>query len=53
MVSDMSGLKLPTWDKVISREYVPWQRKHIVIDTACCNVSDKVNGLLEFRANQV
>ena len=33
-VSDICGLKLPTWDEVISREYEAWQRKHIVIDTA-------------------
>jgi predicted kinase len=47
-VSDISGLKLPTWDEVISREYEAWQRKHIVIDTACRTVSDSLNELLEF-----
>jgi predicted kinase len=46
-VSDISGLKLPSWDEVISREYEPWQRKHIVIDTACRTVSDNVNQLLQ------
>jgi len=46
-VSDIPGLKLPTWDEVISREYEPWQRKHIVIDTARHTVSDSVNQLLQ------
>jgi predicted kinase len=46
-VSDISGLKLPTWDEVISREYEPSQRKHIVIDTARRTVSDSVNELLQ------
>ena len=45
-VSDISGLKLPSWGEVISREYEPWQREHIVIDTARHTVSDNVNELL-------
>ena len=45
-VSDISGLKLPTWDEVISREYEPWQREHIVIDTAYRTVTENVNELL-------
>jgi predicted kinase len=46
-VSDIFGLKLPSWDEVISREYEPWQREHIVIDTARHTVSDNVNELLQ------
>lgn len=46
-VSDISGLKLPTWDEVASREYEPWQRKHVVIDTAHRSVGDNVNELLK------
>jgi hypothetical protein len=46
-VSDIPGLKPPSWDEVISREYEPWQRKHIVIDTAHRTVSDNVNELLQ------
>jgi len=45
-VSDISGLTLPSWDEVISREYEPWQREHIVIDTARRIVSDNVSELL-------
>jgi len=32
--SDVPGLRLPTWDEVIFREYHPWDREHLVIDTA-------------------
>jgi predicted kinase len=32
--SDISGLKLPTWDEVVNREYEPWDREHLVLDTA-------------------
>jgi predicted kinase len=46
-LSDISGLKLPSWDEVVAREYEPWLRKHIVIDTARRTVRDNVNELLE------
>ena len=32
--SDISGLKLPTWEEVMSREYERWEGEHIAIDTA-------------------
>ncbi|RXT46655.1 kinase [Bradyrhizobium betae] len=31
---DIDGLKLPTWDDVVSRAYEPWDREHLVLDTA-------------------
>ena len=34
------GLKLPTWEEVLAREYQPWNRDHIVIDTAHKAVTD-------------
>ncbi len=45
-MSDISGLKLPTWDEVISWEYEPSQRKHIVIDMEYRTVIENVNELL-------
>jgi predicted kinase len=45
--ADIPGLKLPTWEKVISREYEPWERKHIVIDTAGRSVAESVEELRE------
>jgi predicted kinase len=31
---DVEGLKLPTWEEVVARDYEPWNRDRIVIDTA-------------------
>ena len=43
--SDIAGLKLPTWQKVVTREYEPWAREHIVIDTAGRGVAESVEEL--------
>src|SRR5687767_14520822 len=32
--TDISGLELPTGRDVVEREYEPWDRDHLVIDTA-------------------
>jgi predicted kinase len=32
--SDIAGLIVPTWEKVVSREYEPWRESRIVVDTA-------------------
>jgi predicted kinase len=32
--SDVDGLLKPTWAAVIEREYEPWNRRHIVLDSA-------------------
>jgi predicted kinase len=31
---DIPGLTLPTWSQVVDRDYEPWDRDHLVIDTA-------------------
>lgn len=31
---DVPGLRLPTWPEVIERDYRPWDRERVVIDTA-------------------
>jgi hypothetical protein len=31
---DIDGLKLSTWGEVVSRPYEPWDREHLVLDTA-------------------
>jgi hypothetical protein len=38
--SDIGGLKLPTWDDVTSRAYEPWDREHLVLDTAGGSLDD-------------
>jgi predicted kinase len=32
--SDVNGLSKPTWSAVLKREYEPWNRERLVIDTA-------------------
>ena len=32
--ADIPGLTLPTWQEVVERDYRPWDRDRIVIDTA-------------------
>jgi predicted kinase len=44
-ITDIRGLKLPTWQQVTSREYHPWNRAHIVIDTAGKSVERNVQEL--------
>ncbi len=44
--SDISGLNLPTWQNVLDREYHPWNRDRIVIDTAGKSVKHSVDELL-------
>jgi hypothetical protein len=45
--ADIKGLRLPTWQEVVSREYEPWERNHVVIDTASRSVVANVNELLK------
>lgn len=39
-VSDIAGLVVPSWEKVVSREYEPWRESRIVIDTASNTLDD-------------
>jgi predicted kinase len=51
-VSDIPGLMLPTWREILSREYHPWDRKHLVVDTARQGVEQSVQMLREAIAAQ-
>jgi len=46
-VADISGLQLPDWEQVISREYHPWDRNHLVIDTAVLGIDESVSMIRE------
>ena len=37
--SDVDGLSKPTWAQVQAREYEPWSREHLVLDTARMSVA--------------
>ncbi|WP_235206885.1 AAA family ATPase [Paenibacillus tyrfis] len=46
-VAYIPGLVLPTWEKVMSRQYDVWDRDHIVIDTAHQTVAESLKTLCE------
>jgi predicted kinase len=50
--ADIKGSRLPTWQEVVSREYEPWERDHIVIDTTSRSVAENVNQLLKALTKQ-
>jgi predicted kinase len=45
--TDIPGLKLPTWEEVVDREYHAWDREHLVIDTAGRTVEQNVDAIRE------
>jgi predicted kinase len=44
---DIPGLRPPTWEEVVAREYEPWEREHIIIDTAGRSPTQSVEELRE------
>jgi predicted kinase len=44
--SDVPGLILPDWAAVKERDYHPWNREHLTIDTIGSSVDDCVNQVL-------
>jgi predicted kinase len=45
-VSDVPGLLLPDWKAVMERDYHPWDRDHVIVDTASRSVDDCVAQVL-------
>ncbi len=43
---DIAGLRLPDWEQITSREYEPWDRGHLVIDTATHTPAEAVAAIL-------
>lgn len=41
-ISDVEGLTKPSWQAISAREYEPWDRDHVVVDTAGRSVADCV-----------
>jgi predicted kinase len=41
-LSAIPGLPIPTWADVLAREYHPWDREHLVIDTANRTIEENV-----------
>jgi predicted kinase len=51
-ITDIPGLKLPTWEGVSGREYHPWGREHLVIDTASRTVKQNVDAIRELLSER-
>lgn len=49
--SDISGLKLPTWNEVLEREYEPWNTNHIILDTAGQSIGESISHLFDAVSN--
>ena len=45
-VPDIDGHRLPTWQEVLARDYHPWDRDHVVIDTGRMDVEQAVRVLM-------
>ena len=50
--SDVEGLRLPTWQQVLERDYQPWDRERLVLDTAILRADDAVQTVV-LRARSV
>jgi predicted kinase len=42
---DVPGLALPGWQDVVERDYEPWNRSRIILDTAACTVAEALEEL--------
>jgi predicted kinase len=45
--ADIAGFTLPTWQEVVERDYRPWDRTILVVDTCGVTVDQSVARLLE------
>ncbi|MEV1168935.1 AAA family ATPase [Nonomuraea sp. NPDC049784] len=43
---DIPDLRPPTWQEVVDREYEPWDREHIVVDTSAQTPEESLGVLL-------
>lgn len=50
-VNDIPGSKPLTWKEVLSRDYRPWNRKHIVVDSAAKSIQEIIEMLHEVIVN--
>jgi hypothetical protein len=46
-VSDIVGMRLPSWQDVVTRDYECWNRERLVIDTAVQSVDQNVRIIRE------
>ena len=44
--ADLPGFILPSWRDVVNRDYEPWDREHLVVDTAHKNIDACLNEII-------
>ena len=44
--SDVAGLTKPRWSEVLGREYEPWTREHLVLDTSELSIDEVVDRII-------
>ncbi len=49
--SDVEGLVKPTWDAILGREYDPWTRPHLTIDSARTSAREAADRITEAVAS--
>ncbi len=45
--ADIPGLRQPSWEQVVAREYEPWPEATLVIDTTSSSISKAVSSICE------
>ena len=45
-VSDIAGMKMPTWEEVLARKYDAWQGDRIIVDTAGRSADESLKELI-------
>jgi predicted kinase len=45
-IADIDGRRVPTWHGVVERDYRPWDRERLVIDTAHLTVEESVGRII-------
>jgi len=45
--TDIKGLRLPSWDEVVSREYESWEEVLVKIDTSKLTIDDAAKYIIE------
>lgn len=45
---DVAGLENPTWQQVADREYEPWDREHLILDTARLSAAEAALQIVEY-----
>ncbi len=44
--ADIAGLALPDWQAVINRDYQPWDRERLILDSATLSVTQSVEKIV-------